>query len=172
MSSYVAHDLESRKRHLRQLAAKRRELMEALENLETQIYNFEASYLQETSDLGNIVRGFDGYDIANPNPIPAPPPIGQKRAFTEEERIFSLSSTTSPVWERIKDPNFKIPIEPTAPATAKSTDISTPPSSAPPTPGPAPKKMKYAKNEEEEEEKPATKKIRGRLPRRKRAGKE
>ncbi|CAD5205866.1 unnamed protein product [Bursaphelenchus okinawaensis] len=165
--SFVSHDLESRKRHLRQLAAKQQELSETLESLETQIYNFEASYLQETSDLGNIVKGFEGYDIANPNPIPAPPPVGQKRAFTEEDRIFSLTSVTSPVWERIKDPNYKIPIDPRPTTSTKSTDMSTPPSSAPPTPGPALKKLKLSKVEEDEDEKPP-KKLRGRTPRRKR----
>jgi hypothetical protein len=112
--SLFAHDLESKKRHLRQLAVKRQELLvspskltfhdqfqDTLENLENQIFNFEASYLQETSDLGNVVKGFQGYDIANPDFVP--PAEKRPPQFADEDRIFSLSSMTSPVWLKRRD---------------------------------------------------------------------
>ncbi|KAI6210440.1 COP9 signalosome complex subunit 2 [Aphelenchoides besseyi] len=109
--SALAHDLESKKRHLRQLAAKRQELIDTLENLETQIYNFEASYLQETADLGNVVNGFDGYELGNVN---ATNQRGRQQ-YTDDDRIFSLSSMSSPLWRKRaaeKQPKIEPPESP------------------------------------------------------------
>lgn len=51
--------------------------------------------------MGNVVKGFQGYDIANPDFVPS----AEKRPpqFADDDRIFSLSSMTSPVWLKRRD---------------------------------------------------------------------
>ncbi|KAI6232659.1 Chromatin modification-related protein MEAF6 [Aphelenchoides fujianensis] len=129
--SVFSTDLESKKKHLRQLAVKRKELFETLENLEQQIYNFEASYLQETCEMGNVVVGFDGYDIQNPNFDEGRHAAYPTTTFTEEDRIFSLSSMSSPVWRKRKE-------------EADSTLVSTAHSPATPQVAAAPKQEQPA----------------------------
>ncbi|KAL8922063.1 MAG: hypothetical protein Q9208_005373 [Pyrenodesmia sp. 3 TL-2023] len=52
---------EKLKRDLRETLQKKRLLDKNLATLEDQIYRFEASYLEETSSAGNIIKGFDNY---------------------------------------------------------------------------------------------------------------
>ncbi|KAF2482499.1 histone acetyltransferase subunit NuA4-domain-containing protein [Neohortaea acidophila] len=51
---------ESLRANLRQILEKKRKLDEQLAAVEDQIFKNEGSYLEETSNSGNIVRGFDG----------------------------------------------------------------------------------------------------------------
>ena len=46
---------------LASLLSRKRQVDKNLASLEIQIYQFEASYLEETSAVGNIIKGFDGY---------------------------------------------------------------------------------------------------------------
>ncbi|KAI6171510.1 COP9 signalosome complex subunit 2 [Aphelenchoides bicaudatus] len=124
--SLFAHDLESKKRHLRQLAVKRQELIDTLENLESQIYNFEASYLQETSDLGNVVKGFHGYELANSDFVPP----NERRQFADDDRIFSLSSMTSPVWLNRQEQEKNGDKPPPLKKTKFLADLDAPPSTS------------------------------------------
>ncbi|KAL9604813.1 MAG: hypothetical protein Q9219_000261 [cf. Caloplaca sp. 3 TL-2023] len=52
---------EKLKRDLRETLQKKRTLDKNMAALEEQIYRFEASYLEETSSAGNIIKGFDNY---------------------------------------------------------------------------------------------------------------
>eukprot|EP00039_Didymoeca_costata_P013639 m.210865 g.210865 ORF g.210865 m.210865 type:complete len:118 (+) comp15828_c0_seq2:73-426(+) len=69
------------------LAEKRKELQRDLEVLETQIYNYEGTYLKE-SPHGNVVRGW-GVRPPNDNEVP------------DSDRLFSMSSVTSKLGQKM-----------------------------------------------------------------------
>ncbi len=52
---------ESLRTTLRQTIEKKRKLDEQIAAVEDQIFKAEGSYLEETANSGNIVRGFDGW---------------------------------------------------------------------------------------------------------------
>ncbi|XAR57427.1 hypothetical protein NMG60_11025569 [Bertholletia excelsa] len=80
---------------LASLVGKREKLQEELHNIEKQVYELETSYLQESSHFGNALKGFDGLLSASKNTTN----LKRSRKFQPEDRIFSLSSVTSPAAE-------------------------------------------------------------------------
>jgi chromatin modification-related protein EAF6 len=82
---------------LHQLHEQKRKIEKQLKALESQIYALEGTYLEETHQIGNIARGWDGFLAARPS--------GPKRMkFRETDRLFSMSSVTSPYAENAQDP--------------------------------------------------------------------
>ncbi|KAI9302604.1 histone acetyltransferase subunit NuA4-domain-containing protein [Cunninghamella echinulata] len=77
---------EETKLELQALLARKKQVDTNLINLEHSIYLFEGSYLEDTQQNGNIIRGFDGYLSSRPD--------RRKQKFTELDRLFSLSSST------------------------------------------------------------------------------
>ncbi|CEJ01180.1 hypothetical protein RMCBS344292_15215 [Rhizopus microsporus] len=83
------------KQELQALLARKKQVDTNLINLEHAIYLFEGSYLEDTQQNGNIIRGFDGY-LANRTDR-------RKPKFTELDRLFSLSSSTYQKEEKDQD---------------------------------------------------------------------
>jgi chromatin modification-related protein EAF6 len=67
---------------------RRKELRKELALIEKQIFDLETTYLEETKEVGNIFTGWGAYL--------APDKVPKKKAISSDERLFSLSSTTSP----------------------------------------------------------------------------
>lgn len=74
------------------LQKKKKELRQELSAIEKQIYDLETQYLEETKDFGNIFTGWDAYLSADKSKA--------KKTINTEDRIFSLSSVTSPASRR------------------------------------------------------------------------
>ena len=74
------------------LLEKKLELEQELAQLERQIFDLEGSYLEESTQFGNVLKGWEGFlnaaQLKN---------SGVKRTVKDGERMFSLSSVTSPL---------------------------------------------------------------------------
>ncbi|KAL3531237.1 hypothetical protein ACH5RR_010559 [Cinchona calisaya] len=77
------------------LLCKRAKLHEDLLNIEKQVYDMETSYLQDPSQCGNVLKGFEGFLSSSKNTTL----LKRSRKFQPEDRLFSLSSITSPAAE-------------------------------------------------------------------------
>ena len=82
---------EQIRRELRDMISRKKSIDRSLSSIEDQIYKFEGSYLLETRENGNIVKGFDGYlkgQYARAT--------GSRRNETniDADRIFTQSSGT------------------------------------------------------------------------------
>ncbi|OAY32636.1 chromatin modification-related protein MEAF6 isoform X1 [Manihot esculenta] len=80
---------------LASLLSKRAKLHEELRNIEKQVYDMETNYLQDPSQCGNVLKGFEGFLSSSKNTAL----LKRSRKFQPEDRLFSLSSVTSPAAE-------------------------------------------------------------------------
>ncbi|KAK2989494.1 hypothetical protein RJ640_019593 [Escallonia rubra] len=74
------------------LLCKRAKLHEELRNIEKQVYDMETMYLQDPSQCGNVLKGFEGFLSSTKSSTL----LKRSRKFQPEDRLFSLSSATSP----------------------------------------------------------------------------
>ncbi|KAH6755415.1 histone acetyltransferase subunit NuA4-domain protein [Perilla frutescens var. hirtella] len=79
------------------LLCKRAKLHDELRNIEKQVYDMETGYLQDPSQCGNVLKGFEGFLSSSKNTTL----LKRSRKFQPEDRLFSLSSVTSPAAEEI-----------------------------------------------------------------------
>ncbi|XP_052171130.1 uncharacterized protein LOC127787231 [Diospyros lotus] len=77
------------------LLCKRAKLHEELRSIEKQVYDMETSYLQDPSQSGNVLKGFEGFLSSSKSTTL----LKRSRKFQPEDRLFSLSSVTSPAAE-------------------------------------------------------------------------
>ncbi|KAI8574413.1 hypothetical protein RHMOL_Rhmol01G0351600 [Rhododendron molle] len=61
-------------------------------HLNLQVYDMETSYLQDPSQCGNVLKGFEGFLSSSKSTTL----LKRSRKFQPEDRLFSLSSVTSP----------------------------------------------------------------------------
>ena len=78
------------------LQQRKERLDEELKQVEKQVYDLETTYLNDSSQYGNVLKGFEGFLSQTKN-------TSQKKArnFKPEDRLFSLSSSSSPVVDEI-----------------------------------------------------------------------
>ncbi|KAL8774703.1 MAG: hypothetical protein Q9209_000642 [Squamulea sp. 1 TL-2023] len=137
---------EKLKRDLRETLQKKRLLDKNMATLEDQIYRIEASYLEETSSAGNIIKGFDNYikgsALSGSVSAGAGGPAGgggggggtstRRKGVTEQDRVFSRSSCS---FMRELSPTSSIQSTPNAPtptsgnqqqSSARASDHPTP----------------------------------------------
>uniref|UniRef100_A9T7H3 Chromatin modification-related protein MEAF6 n=1 Tax=Physcomitrium patens TaxID=3218 RepID=A9T7H3_PHYPA len=69
------------------------QLLEELRTVEKQLYDLETTYLHDSSQCGNVLKGFEGFLSS----IKGSGNLKRPRKFQPEDRLFSLSSVTSPV---------------------------------------------------------------------------
>ncbi|KAL5212219.1 hypothetical protein ABZP36_023066 [Zizania latifolia] len=74
------------------LMGKRAKLQEELRSIERQVYDMETSYLQESNHFGSVLKGFESFLSSSKNTSN----LKRSRKFQADERLFSLSSVTSP----------------------------------------------------------------------------
>ncbi|GMP99410.1 hypothetical protein CsSME_00046884 [Camellia sinensis var. sinensis] len=77
------------------LLCKRAKLHEDLRIIEKQVYDMETSYLQDPSQCGNVLKGYEGFLSSSKSTTL----LKRSRKFQPEDRLFSLSSVTSPATE-------------------------------------------------------------------------
>ena len=78
---------------LRQTLEKKRKLDDQLAAIEEQIYKTEGSYLEDTANSGNIVRGFDGW-VKGVQVGGRGADDRRRGKYREDERLFSRSSVS------------------------------------------------------------------------------
>jgi len=88
---------------MQELLEKRHTLESDLRALEKQIYELETTYIEETQNTGNVIKGWDGF-LANKGNKASQYPGGIKKLKPNpNERVFSLSSYTSPAAKALED---------------------------------------------------------------------
>ncbi|KAG9451688.1 hypothetical protein H6P81_004592 [Aristolochia fimbriata] len=80
---------------LTSLLNKREKLQDELRNIEKQVYDLETSYLHDSTQCGNVLKGYEGFLSSSKSTTN----LKRSRKFQPEERLFSLSSVTSPAAE-------------------------------------------------------------------------
>ncbi|CAH1431842.1 unnamed protein product [Lactuca virosa] len=77
------------------LLCKRAKQHEELRSIEKQVYDMETAYLQDPSQSGNVLKGYEGFLSASKSTSF----YKRSRKFQVEDRLFSLSSVTSQATE-------------------------------------------------------------------------
>ncbi|CAF3893614.1 unnamed protein product [Rotaria sordida] len=90
--SITQHVFLDTRAELAQLLKKKEEIEKSLSDIEEQIYAFETTYLKQTQDTGNCIRGWSNYLTSGSGNNSS---IDKSSKFRESDRLFSYSSATS-----------------------------------------------------------------------------
>ncbi|GMT02911.1 hypothetical protein PENTCL1PPCAC_25085, partial [Pristionchus entomophagus] len=133
----MSQDPQEIRKKLEALFEKRKSMQESLGQLEVQIYKFETNYLDETSEYGNICKGWDREALSAP--------INKSEAFKLQrklkkntvkdwDRLFSSSSVSSPLSLRQAASRAAnaVPSSSPVPAAAEGGDFEGPSSNSRP----------------------------------------
>ena len=90
---------ESLRTSLRQILDKKRKLDEQLATVEDSIFKAEGTYLEETANSGNIVRGFDGWVKGVQVGGRGGADDRRRGRVRDEDRVFSRSSVS---WMKVR----------------------------------------------------------------------
>lgn len=85
----------------KELSELKKQLETELNDIEKKIFDLESLYLEETMHCGNVLRGWDNYLSLKSQKNN--PPFTKKNKISANERIFSLSSTTSPANKKMEE---------------------------------------------------------------------
>ena len=85
---------------LTMLVREYRALNDSLGTLENQIMTLETQYLQEDCPTWNVIRGFEGFNERSQI-------ITRKQTLLREDRLFSLSSHSSPAMNLPMDDDIR-----------------------------------------------------------------
>lgn len=81
------------------LEEQRLKIKKDLQSIERQIYFLEEHYLEETSSVGNVVKGWDqflGASLPKSNQNLSSASSSKRSRIIAQDRVFSMSSTTAP----------------------------------------------------------------------------
>ncbi len=81
---------------LNAIQQRKERLDEELKQVEKHVYDLETTYLNDSSQHGNVIKGFEGFLSQTKSTN-----LKKSRNFKPEDRLFSMSSTTSPVVDEI-----------------------------------------------------------------------
>ncbi|KAK9237852.1 histone acetyltransferase subunit NuA4-domain-containing protein [Lipomyces kononenkoae] len=85
---------EKMKKELRDLLSKRKSIDKNLAAVEDYIFRYEGAYLEDTQN-GNIIQGFENYlKVSGTVAGNSNTALKRKGTYTENDRLFSLSSAT------------------------------------------------------------------------------
>lgn len=88
---------------MQELLDKRLSLETELRSLEKQIFDLETNYIEETQETGNIVKGWEKFLTNKSTKSVQFNNTYKKIKLNASERIFSLSSCTSPAGKALED---------------------------------------------------------------------
>jgi hypothetical protein len=103
----MINNSEDRLRLLEEIRQKKSEIENYIKRLDRNIYDLENKYLENTQNIGNIIKGWDQFFTTKPKNLPQTlNTTTKKMKFSNNERIFSQSSFNNFYVKEESNPNI------------------------------------------------------------------